>query len=182
MTKPVVCVIGTGGTIASRFDPALGGHVSAASPEELVGAVPRLDEIAQIEVLSHSNINSARKSAPSAMVTPNHRRTPSGCSMRAATTARWTVTLDVSSRTVPIAPAHSSTCAPSGGQGPSLPARSVKYAPNRLPKNSSSELIQTTAPMTTGAGGSRRTAAVVTLACCPACHRAIPPSRRDPGG
>jgi L-asparaginase len=59
MTKPVVCVIGTGGTIASRFDPELGGHVSVASPEELVGAVPRLAEIAHIEVLSHSNINSA---------------------------------------------------------------------------------------------------------------------------
>jgi NitT/TauT family transport system substrate-binding protein len=36
MTKPVVCVIGTGGTIASRFDPELGGHVSVASPEERI--------------------------------------------------------------------------------------------------------------------------------------------------
>jgi len=59
MTKPVISVIGTGGTIASRFDPLLGGHTSAASPEELVAAVPRLDEIAQIEAHSHSNINSA---------------------------------------------------------------------------------------------------------------------------
>jgi L-asparaginase len=59
MTKPVVCVIGTGGTIASRFDPVLGGHAAAASPEELVAAVPRLDEIARIKTISHSNINSA---------------------------------------------------------------------------------------------------------------------------
>jgi L-asparaginase len=59
MTKPVVCVIGTGGTIASRFDPALGGHTAAASTEELVAAVPRIGEIAQIEAISHSSINSA---------------------------------------------------------------------------------------------------------------------------
>lgn len=58
MTRPLVYVIGTGGTIASRFDSALGGHAAAASPEELLAAVPRLGAIAQIEVCSHSNINS----------------------------------------------------------------------------------------------------------------------------
>lgn len=59
MSKPVVCVVGTGGTIASRFDPSLGGHVSAASARDLVEAVPELDKVAEIRVVEHSNINSA---------------------------------------------------------------------------------------------------------------------------
>lgn len=59
MSKPVICIVGTGGTIASRFDPAIGGHVSAASARDLVEAVPELAEIAEIRVVEHSNINSA---------------------------------------------------------------------------------------------------------------------------
>lgn len=59
MSKPVICIVGTGGTIASRFDPAIGGHVSAASARDLVEAVPELSEIAEIRVVEHSNINSA---------------------------------------------------------------------------------------------------------------------------
>jgi L-asparaginase len=59
MSKPVVCVVGTGGTIASRFDPSLGGHVSAASARDLVEAVPELEKFAEIRVVEHSNINSA---------------------------------------------------------------------------------------------------------------------------
>ncbi|MFN7752612.1 MAG: asparaginase [Pseudomonadota bacterium] len=57
--RPRVCVIGTGGTIASRFDARLGGHVSAASAADLVSAVPGLEQAARIEVVEHSNINSA---------------------------------------------------------------------------------------------------------------------------
>jgi L-asparaginase len=59
MAKPVVCVVGTGGTIASRYDAALGGHVSAATAQDLVKAVPELADIADIRVIEHSNINSA---------------------------------------------------------------------------------------------------------------------------
>ncbi len=59
MTMPLVYVVGTGGTIASRFDAALGGHVSAASAQELVSAVPALSRVADIRVVEHSNVNSA---------------------------------------------------------------------------------------------------------------------------
>lgn len=59
MGKPIVYVVGTGGTIASRYDAALGGHVSAASAQDLVKAVPEMADIADIRVLEHSNINSA---------------------------------------------------------------------------------------------------------------------------
>ncbi len=59
MGKPVVCVVGTGGTIASRYDASLGGHVSAATAQDLVQAVPELADIADIRVVEHSNINSA---------------------------------------------------------------------------------------------------------------------------
>ena len=59
MTKPIVCVIGTGGTIASKYDASLGGHVSAASARDLVSAVPELVNVADIRVVEHSNINSA---------------------------------------------------------------------------------------------------------------------------
>lgn len=59
MGKPTVCVVGTGGTIASRYDAALGGHVSAATAQDLVAAVPELADIADIRVVEHSNINSA---------------------------------------------------------------------------------------------------------------------------
>lgn len=59
MSKPLICVVGTGGTIASRYDAKLGGHVSAASAQDLVAAVPALADIAEIRVVEHSNINSA---------------------------------------------------------------------------------------------------------------------------
>jgi L-asparaginase len=57
--KPVVCIVGTGGTIASKYDKALGGHTSAATAHDLVAAVPQLRDIAEIRVVEHSNINSA---------------------------------------------------------------------------------------------------------------------------
>ncbi len=59
MSKPVVCIVGTGGTIASKYDAALGGHTSAATAQDLVTAVPELGKIADIRVIEHSNINSA---------------------------------------------------------------------------------------------------------------------------
>lgn len=57
--KPVICIVGTGGTIASRYDAAIGGHVSAATAADLVAAVPELHDVAEIRVVEHSNINSA---------------------------------------------------------------------------------------------------------------------------
>lgn len=59
INKPVICVVGTGGTIASRYDTALGGHVSAATAQDLVSTVPELGGVADIRVVEHSNINSA---------------------------------------------------------------------------------------------------------------------------
>lgn len=59
MSRPVVCVIGTGGTIASKYDASIGGHKSAASAQDLVSAMPEIADVADIRVVEHSNINSA---------------------------------------------------------------------------------------------------------------------------
>lgn len=59
MAKPIVCVVGTGGTIASRYDAAIGGHTSAATARDLVAGVQGLADSAEIRVVEHSNINSA---------------------------------------------------------------------------------------------------------------------------
>lgn len=59
MSRPIVCIVGTGGTIASKYDAALGGHTSAATAQDLAAAVSQLREIADIRVVEHSNVNSA---------------------------------------------------------------------------------------------------------------------------
>lgn len=59
MGKPLVCIVGTGGTIASKYDPNLGGHVSAATADDLVASVPELREVAELKIVEHSNVNSA---------------------------------------------------------------------------------------------------------------------------
>ncbi|MCD6230239.1 MAG: Glu-tRNA(Gln) amidotransferase subunit GatD [Candidatus Diapherotrites archaeon] len=46
--KPTIAVLSTGGTIASRLDYATGGVISSFSAQDLVEAVPELDEIANI--------------------------------------------------------------------------------------------------------------------------------------
>jgi L-asparaginase len=56
---PKVVVLSTGGTIASKQDPAKGGYVPALSGEDLVAAVPAIKKIAQIQVEQISNIPSA---------------------------------------------------------------------------------------------------------------------------
>lgn len=66
MKKPQVCIVGTGGTIASRYDAALGGHVSAASAQDLAGAIPELEQVAEVRVVEHSNVNSALMDTPTA--------------------------------------------------------------------------------------------------------------------
>jgi L-asparaginase len=59
MKKPCIGIVGTGGTIASKYDPVIGGHVSAASPQDIAAAVPELAEVAAVRIVEHSNINSA---------------------------------------------------------------------------------------------------------------------------
>lgn len=56
VSKPTVVVITTGGTIASRLDPATGGVVPAVSGEDLVRAVPGLSEVADVEVRPFGNV------------------------------------------------------------------------------------------------------------------------------
>ena len=55
---PTVAVLSTGGTIASKQDPAKGGYLPALSGEDLVSAVPAIKKIAQIYVKQISNIPS----------------------------------------------------------------------------------------------------------------------------
>ena len=57
-SQPTVVVVATGGTIAMRFDPDVGGPVPALSGEDLVKAVPELEELAEIKVVNFSNIPS----------------------------------------------------------------------------------------------------------------------------
>jgi len=66
MNKPLVYIVGTGGTIASRYDPELRGHVSAVSAADLTAAIPELPALAEVRVIEHSNINSALMDAQTA--------------------------------------------------------------------------------------------------------------------
>ncbi len=59
MAKPIICIVGTGGTIASKYDATIGGHTSAATAHDLVAGVQGLADSAEIRVAEHSNINSA---------------------------------------------------------------------------------------------------------------------------
>jgi len=56
---PTVAVLSTGGTIASMHDPEVGGYVPALSGEDLVAAVPAIEDIAQLRVEQISNISSS---------------------------------------------------------------------------------------------------------------------------
>jgi L-asparaginase len=55
---PRVVVLATGGTIASRFDTAIGALAPAATGADLVKAVPGLDTIARVDVEQIANIGS----------------------------------------------------------------------------------------------------------------------------
>jgi len=57
-TLPRVVVLATGGTIASRFDPAIGALAPSATGADLVRAVPDLEKIARIDVEQIANIGS----------------------------------------------------------------------------------------------------------------------------
>ncbi len=55
---PTVAVLSTGGTIASKHDPAKGGYVVAFTGEDLLASVPAIRKVAQIQVEQISNIGS----------------------------------------------------------------------------------------------------------------------------
>ncbi len=76
MAKPTVCIVGTGGTIASKYDPKIGGSVSTASAEDLVAAVPELSGFAEIRVIDHCNVNSAVIDTPTVFALRDTLRKP----------------------------------------------------------------------------------------------------------
>ncbi len=55
---PHVVVLATGGTIASKHDPARGGYTTVLTGRELVDAVPEIREVARVDVEQVSNIRS----------------------------------------------------------------------------------------------------------------------------
>jgi L-asparaginase len=61
--RPKVVLIGTGGTIASRFDPQLGRTVASQRGEDLLAQGPQLAEIAEIEVDDFATVPSFDMSA-----------------------------------------------------------------------------------------------------------------------
>jgi L-asparaginase len=64
--KPKVVLIGTGGTIASRYDKELGRTVASARGEDLLAQVPQLGEIADIEIDDFATISSFNMSVEDA--------------------------------------------------------------------------------------------------------------------
>ena len=56
---PLIVIITTGGTIASRLDPATGAVYAVASAEELVALVPDLSSVARLELIPWASINSS---------------------------------------------------------------------------------------------------------------------------
>ena len=65
--KPKVVVIGTGGTIASRYDAALGRKVAAVSGSELVAMLPGASGVADLEVDNFATISSFQMDAGTAL-------------------------------------------------------------------------------------------------------------------
>lgn len=56
--KPRVVLLATGGTIASRYDPALGRTVASQRAEDLLEMLPQVGSVAQIEVENFATIPS----------------------------------------------------------------------------------------------------------------------------
>jgi L-asparaginase len=56
--RPLVAIVATGGTIAMKNDPVTGAPVPALSGADLVAAVPKLADLARIEVTEFSNVPS----------------------------------------------------------------------------------------------------------------------------
>jgi L-asparaginase len=60
---PKVVLIGTGGTIASRYDQKLGRTVASQRGEDLLAQVPQLAEVAAVEVYDFATVSSFDMSA-----------------------------------------------------------------------------------------------------------------------
>jgi len=58
MNKPVVCIVATGGTIASKYVAREGNVVEGASVEELTATAPEITEFAEVRGFQHSNVTS----------------------------------------------------------------------------------------------------------------------------
>ena len=56
---PIVAVLSTGGTIASRQNPLKGGYEAVLTGEDLVAAVPAIRKVARVRVEQISNISSS---------------------------------------------------------------------------------------------------------------------------
>ena len=54
-----IALLSTGGTIASRQDPAKGGYVPALLGEDLIAAVPTITKFAKVQVEQISNVASS---------------------------------------------------------------------------------------------------------------------------
>ncbi|MGU3361197.1 asparaginase [Methylobacterium sp. M6A4_1b] len=57
--RPTVAIVATGGTIAMKNDPVTGAPVPALTGADLAAAVPRLADLARIEVVEFANVPSA---------------------------------------------------------------------------------------------------------------------------
>jgi L-asparaginase len=57
-SKPKVVILATGGTIASRYDPALGRTVASQRAEDLLRAMPKAAAVAKIELDDFATISS----------------------------------------------------------------------------------------------------------------------------
>jgi L-asparaginase len=57
-TKARVVLLATGGTIASRFDPALGRTVASQRAEDLIAMRPQVKDVAELEVIDFATIPS----------------------------------------------------------------------------------------------------------------------------
>jgi L-asparaginase len=56
--KPKVVLLATGGTIASRYDPALGRTVASQRAEDLLAMLPHMARALDLEVIDHATIPS----------------------------------------------------------------------------------------------------------------------------
>lgn len=83
---PRVVVLATGGTIASRFDPAIGALAPAATGADLVRAVPGLDKIARVDVEQIANIGSYDMTPTSGCVSRGER---TNCSRQTTSLVSW---------------------------------------------------------------------------------------------
>ncbi len=55
-SKPLVTIVGTGGTIASRVDYRTGGVYPAFTPEEIYASVPEIAEVANVKLVEACNV------------------------------------------------------------------------------------------------------------------------------